>query len=277
MWVLIMFAAMAALVWWPLFGTANVGGSAPLSVHFLDVGQGDATLIETSDGMQVLIDGGFNESVLRELGTILPFFDRHIDLVVATHPDGDHVGGLIDVLRRFEVRTILLTENVSDTPTAAAFLRAVQNEGAEVIYARAGQQFLLNASTTLSVLFPVTNPQALESNAASIVLQLQLGTTEFLFTGDAPASIEQFLTAQYGQSLSSDVLKVGHHGSKTSTDPAFVLAVDPTIAVISAGADNRYGHPHQEVLSTLTDRQVYGTYEEGMVTVMSDGTKVWVK
>ena len=253
------------------------GGDDRLRIHFLDVGQGDATFIEAPGGVQVLIDGGPNDAVLRELGREMSFFDRHIDLVVATHPDADHIGGLIDVLRRYQVDTILISGKEHDTPTAETFARAVENEGATVIRARAGQRFSLSASTTLEVLFPAGDTSEMESNTASVVLLLDHHDIEALLTGDAPARIEEYLVEVYGTTLQSEILKVGHHGSDTSSSPEFLETVAPQYAVISAGRKNRYGHPHPEVLTRLSGTEVFGTYEEGTITLLSDGITVFTQ
>jgi len=249
-----------------------------LSVSFLDVGQGDAILIQTPDGVEVLIDGGPNNSVLRELSKQMSFFDRKIDMVIGTHPDSDHIGGLIDVLSRYEVDTIVTTENQSDTSTASSYVQATTNEGAKIIYARAGQKFTLGESITLRVLFPVYEASKMESNASSIILQLVYGEIEFLLTGDSPKRIEEYLV-QEGVDLESDVLKAGHHGSRTSTSEMFLEAVDPQFAVISAEKDSRYGHPHVEVTDMLFNHRVttYATAEEGTVTFESDGVNVWLE
>lgn len=247
-------------------------------VYFLDVGQGDATLIESPYGTQVLIDGGPDSSVLRELGDIIGFLDRDIDMVIATHPDKDHIGGLIDVLERYDVRTILLTQNESDTPVAELFIELVEAEGAEIIYARDNQTFTFDGAE-LRILFPDREARGLESNASSIVAQLIYGETVFLFTGDSPQSIEKYLVSVYGSGLESDVLKVGHHGSKTSTASAFAAAVSPQYAVISAGKDNSYGHPHQEVLDTLSGvgAETNNTANLGSILFESNGVDVWFK
>ncbi len=273
-------------LWFDMVAYESTSGY--LAVHFLDVGQGDATLIESPDGIDVLIDGGPDAGVLRELSRELGFFDRTIDVLVATHPDGDHIGGLIDVLERYEVSTVVLTENENDTPTAAAFAAAVTAEGAEVVYARAGASLSLGASTTLEFLFPDRNPAGFESNASSIIAQLQYGEIEFMLTGDAPKSIEEYLVREQGAELESEVLKVGHHGSDTSTADSFLSTVSPQFAVISAGADNRYGHPHEAVLNRLTCTHKCGgrtstfqaptileTAELGTISFMSDGNQVW--
>lgn len=279
--LLVVLALLTSGLWFDVI--AHEASATELAVHFLDVGQGDATLIETPDGVQVLIDGGPDAGVLRELSAQLGFFDRTIDVLVATHPDGDHIGGLIDVLERYEVGTIVLTENESDTPTAAAFAAAVAAEGAEIVYARAGASLTLGASTTLDILFPDRNPVGFESNASSIIAQLHYGDIEFMLTGDAPKNIEEYLVREHGSALESEVLKVGHHGSDTSTAATFVAAVAPQFAVISAGADNRYGHPHTEVLRRLKSGGLASTFQapmiletkDGTVSFQSDGNRVW--
>ena len=249
--------------------------SGLLCVVFLDVGQGDATLIVSPDGTQVLVDGGPGPAVLRELGKAMGFFDRDIDMIVATHPDKDHIGGLIDVLRRYDVHTILVSGNESETAVSDLFNSLAEDEGASQYVARTSQQFDLGGPI-LSVLFPDRDAGGLESNTASIVLKLNYGETDFIFTGDAPQAIEEYLVSVFGESLESKVLKVGHHGSKTSTAETFVSAVHPTYAIISAGKDNPYGHPHQETLATL---QKFGietksTAGGGGVMVVSNGIDV---
>jgi len=250
-----------------------------LSVTFLDVGQGDAILIETPDGVQALIDGGPDTAVLRELGATLPWFDRTIDLVLGTHPDKDHIGGLIDVLKRYQVRTIITTENTGETTTASAYRKGLIQEGAEVVMARAGQVYQLGASTTLTIFSPASDPSMLETNTASIVAKLSYGEIDFMLTGDAPAGIERYLTAAYGKALASEVLKLGHHGSKTSSSEEFLTAVAPQYAVVSAGKDNRYGHPAVDVVERLLTHKIplVSTIESGRITFETDGVQVWLR
>ncbi len=254
-----------------------------LTVAYLDVGQGDATLIESPDGKQVLIDGGRDGKVLRGLPRVMGYFDRTIDMVIATHPDSDHVGGLIDVLKRYEVKTILMTNNESDTPAFESFKRAVEREGATIILATRGQVFDLgvgtSGSTTLTILFPDRDVENLESNTSSIISKLSYGDADFMFTGDSPSSIETHLVELDGTSLESEVLKLGHHGSRTSTDHLFVEAVRPLYGIISAGKDNDYGHPHKEVLEILRVHNVptKNTADVGSIIAESDGQKIWFK
>lgn len=266
------------LVWLPV-STSGQEASDLLEVHFLDVGQGDATFIETPDGVQVLVDGGRDNSVLRQLAKEMGFFDRSIDLVVATHPDSDHIGGLIEVLKRYEVKTILLTENESDSPAATAFADIVEKERAEVLYARRGQTYDLGDGVEFEVLWPEINPSTLESNASSIILRLEHGQNSFLFTGDAPKRIEEYLVLTEGENLETDVLKVGHHGSRTSTSELFLAEVAPEYAVISASKDNSYGHPHTEVTDALFNAKVetLSTAKMGSITFLSDKEDLWLR
>jgi len=283
---LIFLAGVTAWVWvLPLVSgglSASVGGwqQVPyLQVHFLSVGQGDAIFIQTPDGVEVLIDGGPDGTVIRELAKLMPFFDKQIDVVIGTHPDKDHIGGLIDVLERFDVSTIIKTENINNTSVAKLYEASVTKEGAEVIFARRGQTVTLGASTTLSILYPETNPADMESNASSIVLKVVYGKNSFMLTGDSPKRIEEYLVLVEGENLKSDVLKVGHHGSRTSTSELFLAEVDPSFAVVSAGANNQYGHPHLEVTDVLFNNGVttLNTAESGTITFYSDGTKLWLK
>jgi competence protein ComEC len=234
-------------------------------------------LIETPSGAQVLIDGGADGNVLRELSQVMDFGDKTIDMVVGTHPDKDHIGGLIDVLKLYEVKTILTTENAGETATAKTYSKLKTAEGAEIINARRGQEFALDASTTLRVIFPDSDPSDMETNTSSIVLQLVYGDSEFLFMGDSPKSIEEYLVLIEGEHLQSDVLKIGHHGSRTSTSELFLDEVQPQFAVISAGKENSYGHPHVEVTDMLFNFRVemLETAEEGTITFLSDGSQLW--
>lgn len=221
--------------------------------------------------------GGPNAAVLTELANIMGFMDREIDMVIGTHPDKDHIGGLIDVLKQYKVNTILTTENKSDSSTSQQYEKLKTVEGAEIIYARRGQEFALDASTTLRVLFPDSDPTDMESNTSSIVVQLIYGDTTFMLTGDSPKSIEEYLVLVEGESLKSDVLKAGHHGSRTSTSELFLNEVRPSISIISAGLHNRYGHPHVEVTDMLFNAGVHilETAKEGTITILSDGKTVW--
>lgn len=250
---------------------------AYLRVSFLAVGQGDAIYIVTPDGFELLIDGGPTATVLRELSKQKNFFDRTIDMVLATHYDTDHVGGLVDVLERYTVDWLIESGAESTTPAAQAFALASAAEGARMVKAQAGQIISLGEYVTLKIISPVGDTSNWESNTASAVVQVVYGDTEFMLTGDAPLNIENYLVDIYGDELESEVLKLGHHGSKTSTSEEFLAAVQPVFAVVSAGKDNRYGHPHPEVVSRVSEKniQLLSTINDGTITFLSDGARVW--
>lgn len=268
------------LVWWPDISLESIGtptcDKEMLCVVFLDVGQGDATFIQSPSGRQMLIDSGRDSGVLRQLGEVMSFSDREIDYMVATHPDADHIGGLAVVLDRFSVGNVIRTENESDTGVWETVERKIEEEGAVVHYARRGQRYDLGSNVYVEILFPDIDASELESNTSSIVARLVYGDTAFMLTGDSPKSIEEYLVLVEGENLESDVLKVGHHGSHTSTSELFLAEVDPEYAVISAGADNSYGHPHIEVTDALFNFGVttLSTAEEGNVVFWSDGKSV---
>ena len=252
----------------------------PLEVVFFDIGQGDAIFIETPHNYQILIDGGPDSVVLEKLGQEMPFWDRTIDLIVLTHPEHDHIAGLIEVLKRYEVDYILWTGVLRDTGEYEEWERLIKEEDVKVKIAEIGQKII-----TPEVFFEVLHPfESLEgkevknTNNSSIVLRLVFGDNSFLFTGDIYKSIEKKIVNR-GLEINSDVLKVGHHGSKTSSAEEFLEKVSPEVAVISAGKENKYGHPHQEVLETLDKYgiTVLRTDREGDIKIISDGKNINTK
>lgn len=270
------------------------GGSGKLKVVFLDVGQGDAIFIETPGGRQLLIDGGRDTKVLSELARVMKPWDRSLDMVMATHPDSDHIGGLIEVLNRFQVAAIMEPDpnevRAEDKQGAAlAFEIAQRSEGTTNLISRSGQQYILDDGdeypgdeVVLTVLWPTTDlGEEVESNTLSIVARLDYGETSWLFTGDAPISTEKYLLSSGADSawLDVDVLKLGHHGSRTSSAKEFIAATSPTYAVIQVGADNSYGHPHQEVLDTsaqFPDITIFRNDIDGLIRMQSDGRSITV-
>ncbi len=277
---------LVMVAWWPEFAggkfrlfDSKVCDPVLLCVVFLDVGQGDAIFIQSPDGVQLLIDTGRDQSVLRGLGDVMDFSDREIDYLLLTHPDADHVGGAVDILERFLVSQVIRTENESDTALWEAVARQIEMEGSKVTMARRGQVFDLGGGVKLEILFPDIDPTEMESNTASIVARLIYGETAFMLTGDSPKSIEEYLVLVEGEHLKSDVLKAGHHGSRTSTAELFLAEVDPKYAVISAGADNSYGHPHVEVTDLLFNYgvEIYNTAESSNIVFWSDGRQLTKK
>jgi competence protein ComEC len=259
--------------------TVLTGPDGRLHLTVLDIGQGDAILVEAPGGATALIDGGPDpDRTLREVGRALPFHRRQIDVVLLTHPHLDHFGGLGEVLRRYDVRLFV---DGGRSPAAAAhrtlLAAAAAEPGARVLAAVAGQRIRVGEAE-LEVLFPapddVTGPLPEDDvNNASVVVLLRYGAFEALLTGDAEAPVEALLD-QRGQLDPVEILKVGHHGSDSSTTPAFVAATRPAVAVISLGADNSYGHPHRSTLETLRlipGLRVLRTDLDGRVEVVTDG------
>lgn len=281
--VILVLLAAALMTWWSeLVGTrfhSPVCDPELLCVAFLDVGQGDAVFIRSPSGTQMLIDSGRDGSVLRELSAVMSFSDRDLDHILITHPDSDHVTGFKEILDRYTVLNVIRTENESDSPIWEAIDRAIEEEGSQVHIARRGHRYDLGGGAVLEILFPDTDPSGMESNTSSIVARLVFGDTAFMLTGDSPKSIEEYLVLVEGEHLKSDVLKVGHHGSRTSTSELFLAEVDPDYAVISSGLNNSYGHPHVEVTDLLFNYGVktYNTAEEGRVVFHSDGRVVELK
>ena len=247
------------------------------SIHFLDVGQGDAILLQTPDGYEVLIDGGKSSAVLQQLAAELSWGDRSLDVVIATHPDTDHIGGLVDVLERYQVDMLVETQAEGDSPAFTMFTTVAAAENAVRQYAQAGQVIQVGASTTIEVLSPGSETTNWASNTASIVVRVVYGDTAFMLTGDAPTGVEDYLVAAHGAGLQSNVLKLGHHGSKTSTSELFLDTVQPQYAVVSAGIDNSYGHPDQSVMQRVFARDIQTAHTgiDGTVTFYSDGQLVW--
>ncbi|MEO8509695.1 MAG: ComEC/Rec2 family competence protein [Chloroflexota bacterium] len=244
----------------------------------LDIGQGDAILVTAPSGARMLVDGGPDPDLtLRRLGDVMPFWDRRIDVVLLTHPHEDHVAGLIEVLRRFEVRRILEPGRTYENPSYARFLDlAAAEPGAATAQPRAGQALLLDSSTTIGMLYPTVADAAAplledDINNGSIVVALRCGGFSALLAGDAEAPVEALLVERGLPRV--DVLKVGHHGSESSSSLPFLAATHPRIGLISAGAGNEYGHPRQATLDALSAAgvSVFRTDTDGTIDVASDG------
>jgi competence protein ComEC len=251
-----------------------------LRVSFLDVGQGDAIFIEGPTGIQMLIDGGRDRSVLRKLGGVMSPFDRSIDLVVETHPDADHITGLSGVFKNYRVQRFMSPGIPNDTSATEALEAAVANEkGVTSTLARRGERITLGGGAYAEVIYPDRDVSGVETNTGSVVLQIHYGATSFMLTGDLPSAVEDYLVALDGSALKSDVLKAGHHGSRTSTDDLWLATVHPNAVVISAGKDNSYGHPHEETLARIRNEgaAILSTIEKGTVGFVSDGTVVTIK
>jgi competence protein ComEC len=258
--------------------TALSGSDGRLHLVVLDIGQGDAILIEAPNGDIALVDAGVDPDLtLRRIGQELPFHERRIDVVILSHPHQDHLGGLEEVLRRYEVGTFVDPGRPPETVPYRRVLDAVDREHAQVWTAAAGTTIPLGGAT-LEILYPSTADRAAplpegDVNNGSVVVLLRYGSFAALLTGDAEAPVEALLAAR-GLLGPVDVLKVGHHGSDSGTTPEFLAAVRPAVAVISLGADNEYGHPHRSTLDHLAavpGLRVYRTDRDGSVEITTDG------
>lgn len=249
------------------------------SVSMLDVGQGDSFLIQASNGKQMLIDGGKDATVLGQLSKVMPWGDRSIDIVLATHPDKDHIGGLDDVLKRYKVGMFLTSEVGGETEEYKHLIGLVTQKKIPAYFVRQGMKFDLSSTEYFLVLFPDRDVKGWETNTGSVVGKFVSGERSVLFTGDSPAPIEQYLAKAIPQLLDVDILKLGHHGSRTSTTAAYLKATTPDLALISAGKNNSYGHPHKEVLDLLKQFSIpyVSTIDSGTVTFETDGTKWYRK
>jgi beta-lactamase superfamily II metal-dependent hydrolase len=256
----------------PTLTSVPTGGE--LKVHFIDVGQGDSILIDLGE-TEVLIDGGEKSAGLVDY--LKKYVDGALEVMVATHPHSDHIGGLIAVLSAFQVQQIWDNGDRSDSSTYNEFMTSVQAEGADVHVGKRGDKIVAGRLT-----FLILNPRTLDGtvNNNSLVLSLSYGPVDFLFTGDAEKEAEGAMLAASDIPVPDvEILKVGHHGSRTASSPAFLAATSPEVAIYMAGAGNRYGHPHQETLAALAQigAKVYGTDAKGTIDISTDGNTFTVQ
>ncbi len=269
-------------VWQIVFGLSN---HQYLEVNFFDVGQGDAIFIETPLKQQILIDGGPNSQILEKLGREMPFWDRTIDLVILTHPEKDHLFGLLEVLKRYKIKNILWTGVVRDTAEWEEWSKLIKEENANIRIAEAGEQVILKKNSQpifIDILYPEENLEgeiSEDSNDTSIVGRLVFAKNSFLFTGDINRGAEEKLLQERekGILLNSNVLKIAHHGSNTSSSEQFLEKVSPLIAVIPVG-ENSYGHPTEELLARLNNFgiEILRTDKDGDIKFISDGNNIKV-
>ena len=251
-------------------------GNYPMTVTFIDVGQGDCSLIECGDTV-ILIDGGESEYA----GTVNSYLSlkgiSEIDCYIFTHPHSDHVGAVPGIMQANVVNQVMMTTfsdiNIPTTNTYEKLLDAVLEEDCDVLYVSAGDTYTYG-ELTLDIFSPST--QTDEYNDMSVVVKATYEDTSFLFTGDATQTVEKDMLSRFD--LNADVLKVGHHGSYTSTSEEFLSAVSPLLAVISCGTDNSYGHPHKDVVDLLDSHgiTVSRTDKQGNIVVFSNGNNIYI-
>ena len=225
-------------------------------IIFLDVGQGDAILIISPNGRQVLVDSGKYDDISMKITKYMPFSDRSLDFVIVTHPDIDHIAGFNALLDEYEIGTFIHSGLLAGAPVYRSIAKKVQKYHIPQHQAVAGEKIFLDKDMYLEILSPYTGQKVEDANSASVVVHLLYRGHDVLLTGDAPQKIEQNLLSLYGKRLKSDILKMGHHGSKNSSGRKFVESVNPQYGIISAGCHNRYGHPSARVLRLLDDLKI---------------------
>lgn len=256
-------------------GTQPVALDGTISVHFIDVGQGDAALIQTEKG-NILIDAGTASSKEDLLGYLDALSVNKIAYAIFTHPHADHIGGAEAVLHEYTVEHVILPDIIHTSATFEKMITAIEEERCGVTEGVAGHSFTMG-EVTVDLLAPVYADNDL--NNMSVVAKITYGNVSFLFTGDAEDASEAAMLSESFYALDADIIKVGHHGSSSSSTAKFLNAVSPELAIISCGKDNDYGHPHREVVSRLESMNVpyYRTDEEGSIVITTDGNTYTIK
>ena len=271
--ILTVLLVTGALIWWSVYPQINrvLSGGNYLTVKIYDVGQGDAILIQKGD-TQILVDGGPGDAVLTHLGRDLLPWDREIELLVLSHPQADHLAGLIAVLERYQVQRVLYYPSQYDTKLYQRFLELIKSEGAEILLASAGGTVSVG-EIVLQVVWPTANFRHQNVNNESVVLLLDYLYFEALLLGDAEQDAQKNLLINENVEL----LKVSHHGALNGTYEPLLRAIAPQLAAISSGLDNRFGHPHSRTLSILGKLGIpfLRTDLNGTITVWSDGYHFW--
>lgn len=252
-WVVLAALGVGAVFVWLV--NWQLAPATGIKIEFFDVGQGSAIFIDAGNGNQILIDGGPSNAILAKMGEVLPIFDRRIEMLILTHPDADHLNGLIEVLRRYEVGRILETGIADDSAEYGVWHNLIRQKNIPLVLARAGEVIGLADNLAIEILYPLAEIAGQDfgdkTNKTSIVGKIFYGQNEILFVGDAEEMEEQALIWSKAD-LRADILVVGHHGSRQASSAAFLVAVAPQTAVIQVGEKNRYGHPAPEVLERLT-------------------------
>lgn len=248
-----------------------------LTFAMLDIGQGDALFIESPAGTQILVDAGPPRKILGAMAHVMSPFDKSIDAIIITNPDQDHIGGFMDVLKVYKIGSVFESGTFNDSKTYQNLESEIKSQNIPNILAREGMRFHIGGGAVIDILFPDRDVSLWDTNEGSIVAKLTYGETSIMLTGDATTKTEKIILEEYSKpALHSTILKVGHHGSRTSTSLEFVQAVSPTYTLISNGKDNKYGHPHQETLDTLSSfsAKIFRTDLLGTIIMKSDGENI---
>ncbi len=224
-----------------------------LTFAMLDIGQGDGLFIESPTGTQIMFDVGPPHKVLSSLQKVMSPFDKSIDAIIITNPDADHIGGLKDILKNYKIEKVFESGVLTDSKTYQNFREEIKKQNIPDILVKKGMRLDIGDGAIIDILFPDRDVSAWTTNDGSVVARLSYGKTSIMLMGDATIKTEKIILSENSPAqLKSTILKVGHHGSRTSSSKEFIKAVAPKYALISDGKDNKYGHPHQEILDTLT-------------------------
>ena len=248
-WYVLIALVVVCFLLWSYINHENRQGIMKFVV--LDVGQGDSLFIESPTGKQVIIDGGPGRSLLREISKVMPWYDRRIDIMIVTNPDRDHYEGFIPLLEKYKTDLFVESGTKNDKGVYEFLHERLNDLDVPKLLARRGQKIDIGGGAYLEVFFPDRDVSGLSPNDGSIVMKLVYGETSVLLQGDSTRRIEEYIMTFASTTIKSTILKAGHHGSKTSSGEAYVLAVSPKWVVITAGENNSYGHPHKETLDTI--------------------------
>ena len=263
-----------------LSSLSAIVSSKKLRVSFLDIGQGDSILIQTPGGHDMLIDGGGDLRVLEKIAKELSYFDHHLDVMVATHPDADHITGLVSVLRKYDISHIVISPIDGHTGVFDELQKSISDEHAEVHVGKKGDEIIFGDGVVAHILYPgaIFHGDKKDTNSASVSLVITYGSESILLTGDLPSTHEGELL---GEALPHNVTiyKAGHHGSKFSSGEQLLSYIKPEYAVISAGKDNKYGHPNPEALARLAvySQEIISTIDRGTISFLLDGRTSFLK
>ena len=279
-WTICILLFIVIIIW----GIISSLPDGLLHVTFIDVGQGDAILVTTPEGSNILIDGGPSPQLLcLALGKELPFWERKLDLVIATQPHSDHISGLVEIIKRYDVNQVMDNGISYDSEIYREWIRTIHDLDICHLIARSNNEIELDNGITLEILNP-TLKELFENSRSDvdnngIVLILSWKEISFLLTADIRTEAEYKLIKDR-HNLSSSVLKIAHHGSDTSTSSQFIIAVNPSAVVISVGEDNIYGHPSENVINRIKSEnlshQVFRTDMDGSIEFITDGERLWV-
>lgn len=269
--IVVLLILLTILIYFQVFSIDQ----SKLQVIFMDIGQGDSILIKSPSGNKVLVDGGPKNNLSKALSRNLYFWQRDIDILIVTNPDRDHFEGFIPLIDSYKIGLFIKPEVTAlENPAYKDLTDKIKNKGIKTITALSGQKINIGGGAFIEIIFPDrVGIESISHNQGSIVSMLSYKDQKVLLTGDSTENIEKYLVLNYGQRLKADILKVAHHGSKTSSSDVFIKTVDPKWAVISAGKDNQFGHPHKEVLDRFKENniEVLGTYDIGDIVFENSG------